>query len=487
MRIAPQRAAAYHELTAPVRSGGRPAREWRSLPYDQLLAGHDDLVDRMAELIAGAPAARRGLDHVSATARTAALRALWLDAAFELDGATVLCVGDHDLTSLALHGVNPRARVVVVDVDDGVLGHVEDRSGGAVRCVWADLRFGLPGTLHAAADLVVTDPPYTPEGVRLFLTRGLQGLRPHDQTRLVMAYGFGEQPALGVKVQQAVSGLDLAYEAILPGFNRYDGAQALGSSSDLHVLRPTARSARVAASAKSTVELGIYTHGGQSLEGGADAGLGELAAPLLAAARGPGGLELTAVAGPGWSGREGAAVIPLGELLAGDEPPPALRRAQAGPAALAIDLRADPGGWLPRVLLAVGATRVAILVPNAHPDLVDERAQRALAALVGAKYRLRLRRSTPGPRLAIVEADRADAADPGELAVRGVLDRAHGKVANTWRESLIAATGATMSRNEARERIRTHDTAAVLESRLITLPRHRLAALLPAIAASAGD
>lgn len=35
-------------------------------------------------------------------------------------------------------------------------------------------------------------------------------------------------PALGVEVQRAVHDLELAVEAILPAFNRYDGAQAVG-------------------------------------------------------------------------------------------------------------------------------------------------------------------------------------------------------------------------------------------------------------------
>src|SRR5690606_15592115 len=107
----------------------------------------------------------------------------------------------------------------------------------------------------------------------------------------------------------------------------------------------------------------------------------------------------------------------------------------------------DPGGWSARALLALDAPRVAILVPNNPPDLASEAAQRSVADLVAPKYRLRFRRSTPGPRHAIVEADRIDVAQPS--AVRSVLDRAHGKVGNTWREALIRSTGAALTKNEA--------------------------------------
>ena len=472
VRIAPERIDTYRALAGPVRRDG-----WRWSPYDQLLAGHDELVRHLGDLVADAPAARRGLDHVAATARTIAARALWLDATFALDGATVLCVGDHDLTSLALRAVNPRIAVTVVDVDDGVLGHIDAHAGGGVRCMWGDLRFGLPDDLSGGADLVVTDPPYTAEGVRLFLTRGLQGLRDADQTRLVMAYGFGEQPTLGIKVQQAVVDLHLAVEAILPDFNRYHGAQAVGSSSDLYVLRPTPRSRRIAASPRASTSddaVGIYTHGAQSLEGAADAGLGDLGDQVRTAATGPRGLPIAAVVGPGWSADDtGVPVLGVAALLGGAQPPAVLGRPGAD-TAVAVDLRADPGGWLVRVLLAVSVARLAILVPNSHPDLTDERAQRALHDLLTAKYRLRLRRSTPGPRLAIVEADRCEPDDAAGLAVRGVLDRSHGKLANTWRESLIASSGPPrLTRNEARERIRTHVGADehLLACRAIGWPR----------------
>jgi len=437
LRIAPSRVDAYRSMSE--------ARAW---PYGRWLAGREDLVDRMAERIAGAPAARQALDHVSATAATAALRALWLDATYDLAGARVLCVGDHDLTSLALADVNPAVEIAVVDVDDDILGYIDEVGRGSIRCRWTDLRFGLPDSLRGWGELVFTDPPYTPDGVSLFLARGLQGLGGAESARLVLAYGYGEQPALGLKVQQAVTGLGLAYEAVLPGFNRYHGAQAIGSTSDLSVLRPTAGALR----RRESPKVNIYTHGSQSVE---------------------------SEAGPDWPSTEDYQRVTLPDVLGGGDPPAALGR--LADASVAIDLRADPGSWLLRVLLGVTAERMALLVPNNHPDIVDEASQRALSDVVSAKYRLRYRRSTPGPRYAVVEAQRAQAASP----VRDVLDRAHGKVANTWREALVRAAGGT--KNEARERIRELARRPdLLDERLLALPRSAIAALVAEIAASAG-
>jgi hypothetical protein len=314
-----------------------------------------------------------------------------------------------------------------------------------------------------------------------------------------MAYGYSEHhPALGLAVQQAVTGLHLAYQAILPAFNRYDGAQAVGSASDLYVLRPTARAFRALDSGGERGRAGerrdrgrsgshapvrIYTHGAQALEGGDGLLPDDVADAVRAAAAGPAGLPVHLV-GPGWPSGDAA---PLAELF-GAEPAADLTR---GSGALALDLTGDPGGWLPRSLLAAGASRLAILVPNNHPDLASEAAQRALASLVSPRYRLRLRRSAPGPKLAIVEADRVDAEGlaTGPRAVRDVLDRAHGKLGNTWREALVrasAATGEPLTKNDARTRAQeATGRPDALAEQLLTLPRHVVSAVLAEVSVSA--
>ncbi|HEY7226452.1 MAG TPA: bis-aminopropyl spermidine synthase family protein [Micromonosporaceae bacterium] len=466
--IAPQRIEAYRELIDyPRLVETEPAD-----PLGQRLAAHVDLVERVQTWISGAPRARQALDHVPATAQTVVRRALWLDATFDLDEARLLCVGDHDLTSLAVARVNPRVTVTVVDVDDALLAYIDAQNCPSIRCLWSDLRFGLASGATGWADLVVTDPPYTPEGVGLFLSRGLQGLRHVERARLVMAYGFAENhPGLGRNVQQAVTGLRLVYEAILPGFNRYHGAQAIASRSDLYVLRPTSRTA------PSADVRNIYTHGAQSLEAEVPLLAAEVAQAVWVSAAGASGLPVTVV-GPGWPAPSRA----LASVLGGQPP------AAATGTGVAASLSGDPGGWLVRLLLAVDAPRVAVLVDNNHPDLANQAAQRGLAEAVGSRYRLRFRRSTPDPRHAIVEADRIDIAELGgaQRVVRGVIDRAQGKVGNTWREALIRAAaddGATLTKNDARAHIRAAvPVPALLDEPLIGLPRHRIAELLRVIA-----
>ncbi|MDU0288666.1 bis-aminopropyl spermidine synthase family protein [Saccharothrix longispora] len=431
-------------------------------PFGALLSRHTAQLRAILADIADVPPPLAALDHVQATAETALKRALWLDNTYDLAGRTLLCLGDHDLTSLAVCSVNPDVSVVVVDVDDRLLEYVDGRAaerGFAIRTVHADFRFGLPPAVLETADLVFSDPPYTPEGMALFAGRAVEALADPGRGRVLLAHGFSDRtPALGLKVQQELQRLGLVFEAILPAFHRFDGAQAIGSAADLYVCRPTSR--RPVAPARTS----IYTHGPQSVE-----------------ASGPGSKAL-------------AALVDLAPRPESSPPPKPRQPGWAEPvgkgaASLAVDLSGDPGPWLLRTLLACSPGRMAALVPNNHPDVASEKGQKGLASLVGTRFALRFLRSTPDGKHCVVVADQvlAGTLDTGGLAVREVLVRAHGKLGNVWREALVTASRGAVTKREARQRIdEAVGDSDDLELRLVDLPRHRIAALLPLIAESAG-
>jgi hypothetical protein len=251
LRIAPGVAASYLQYNAPRFAD----------PLDEAVATHE-LLPKVAEWVAEVPSPLAALDHVQATPETVLRRALWLDAQYDLASARLLFLGDHDLTSLAVRAVCPSASLTVADLDERVLAYLDDRGGHEIRTVHADLRVGLPPSLGGAFDLVFSDPPYTPEGMGLFAARGVQALREPSEGRLLLAYGYSPRhPALGAQVQRSLATLGLTFEAILPGFNRYFGAQAIGSAADLYVCQPTAKAKKMR-SGKA-----IYTHGSRSRAG----------------------------------------------------------------------------------------------------------------------------------------------------------------------------------------------------------------------------
>ncbi|RLK61113.1 bis-aminopropyl spermidine synthase family protein [Actinokineospora cianjurensis] len=428
-RVARSGVDGYRALTAP-----RP-----DIPDAELAAAYE-------VYLTGVPAPSRALDHVQADAATMLRRARWLDQTYDLAGARLLCVGDHDLTALAVCTLRPELSATVVDVDERLLEYV-DRTAAArgldIQCRYADFRFGLPPSTVGTADLVFTDPPYTPEGMRLFLARAIESLRDPDG-RAIVAYGYSDRtPALGLKVQQEIQRLGLVFEAVLPAFNRYHGAQAVGSASDLYVLQQTSRSSRLAESAVRELVSGIYTHGPQSIEAGGTppAALAELT-------------RLTGVAPtvPSWTDPVRA----------------------NGP--VAYDLTADPGSWLARVLLAGPLETVGALVANNHPSVADQRGQEALSTLLHGKYTLTYHRSLAAGRHAVVLATPV----PTDSIRRTLLSRTHGKLSNIWREALIADSGGTLTKREARDQITALAPPEDLDERLIDLPLHRIHAVLAA-------
>jgi N4-bis(aminopropyl)spermidine synthase len=460
-------------------------------PLAGRLAEAAGIVASMTGLISEAPPSCPDLDHVPATPETVVRRALWLDSTYDLAGAVVLCVGDHDLTSLALTQVSPGVSVIVADIDEATLEFVDSRAtalGLDVRCFACDLRFGLPAPAAGRADLVFTDPPYTPEGVELFAARGLQGLGNRDNGRVIVAYGYSDRhPTLGFQAQSVAHRLALAYEMMLPAFSRYEGAQAVGSASDLYVWRPTSRTWRVIDRFVPAAAANIYTRGTHALEQDS-AAYDDVPAAVAAVTTGT-GVPVRILIGPGWrAAAAGAARLRLETLLADGIP---AGMTGPGPFAVVADLSGDPGPWLLRVLLAANADRVAAIVPSEHPDVRSQLAQQALGDLIGPKYTVRFLRSQPDNRHTIVVAGAVDAAavEPAGRVPRRLLRRAHGKVGNVWREGLIEARqerGGQLTKREARSAV----LAAVrqphlLDAPLLALPRHTVARVLQDAAASA--
>ncbi|MFI6522279.1 bis-aminopropyl spermidine synthase family protein [Spirillospora sp. NPDC050679] len=449
-------AATVDRLAAVLRDRPRPLAA--AGPVDHLLDAHADAVARLDELIRSAPRARQELDHVSATPETVVRRALLLGARFWLHEARLLCVGDHDLTSLAVALLFPEVEVTVVDIDDQILEHI-DRGAAAlgvpVRTRWADLRIALPPSAAQRADFAITDPPYTPDGIALFTARAFEGLRDPGAGRILLAYGAGDRtPTLALKVQNALAALNLATEAVYPDFNRYYGAEAIGSAADLYVLRPTSRTApAVSALSERTGAAAIYTHGPQSVEARAQ----EAASPgkLL-----DDGFQPSVLVG-GWPA-DLLPKLPRARLRTWLAKPYA-----SSPKEVAIALPPGQEAVLPRLLLASRAARIRVLA-SADPAEVG--------AAVGAVYDVTARDG-------FLEAVRRPVpAEPAAALTRTIMDRAHGKLLNTWREGLTSARSGLSKRQAAAVVLAAAPWAEGVTP--LELPAHHLAALPEAVAAT---
>jgi N4-bis(aminopropyl)spermidine synthase len=493
--IRADRATAYRREFPPPEAEPLPEAGTREAGIAAVQDVPRSVREEITRLVDGAPRPRDELDHVAATAETLVRRAHWLAGIAPGAELRLLCVGDHDLTSVAACLVCPRIRAAVADIDEDLLAYIGEqasRLGLPVLTRYADLRFGLPPELHQWADVAFTDPPYTPQGVALFAERGLEGLANREFGTVAVAYGYGEQvPALGLAVQQSLAGLGLVFEAIHPDFNQYHGAQAIGGRSDLYVCRPTSQTwKRISRGALSprgapSPRLGIYSRGPQATEARDEPLDPGTEKALTESATRAGTLPLTAVAGEGWPVASGTPKVQLATLMQRGLP-----AHRGGREAVAVNLEADPGPWLLRVLLAVNARQVAALVPNGHADLASQAGQQDLRRLLAAKYALRFRRSFPASRLAIAEAAAVDPDELGPAAYlqRYLLDRAGSKLRGAWRDGLIATAQRfardPLSKNEARAIVAKAAPDIGGEARIIDMSRAGMARLLDEAAAS---
>ena len=186
------------------------------------------------------PKPKRQFDQFGATEETLAARANLLAERGFLSDSKILFLGDYDLTSLVCLPKEKNTEIWVLDADRDVLEVIKRESKGAIFTVEHNLTAPLPKRLVASFDSVFTDPPYTPEGVSLFLSRSLEALVKGVRGRIFLSYGSLD-PVRVLALQEKILEHGVLIEELRPGFNEYLAAKTIGDVSDLYVLRPTAK------------------------------------------------------------------------------------------------------------------------------------------------------------------------------------------------------------------------------------------------------
>jgi predicted methyltransferase len=200
----------------------------------------------MARIAKDAPQARFELDQCHCTVETKLRRVLAVHEADALVGKRILVLGDDDFVALAIASVARRfgasetvANLTVVDVDPAVVAFARRRLAKVtfpVSCLQHDLRDPLPRVMEKRFDTILTDPPYTRAGARLFLSRAAAAVR--EGGRVFLSFG-SKRPDNAFALQQDLCSMGFALEALVRDFNRYVGAGVLGGTSDLYRLVAT--------------------------------------------------------------------------------------------------------------------------------------------------------------------------------------------------------------------------------------------------------
>jgi predicted methyltransferase/DNA-directed RNA polymerase subunit RPC12/RpoP len=212
---------------------------------------------RVEALTERAPAVDMTIDQSHCTVETKFRRIALLLGLDLLPAPSMLMIGDDDLMSLSVVAAGAALgrplvqRLAVVDISaellDFIRGNLAELGGSAppprgVDLYRHDLRDPLPEPLRDRYDLAMTDPPYTAEGARLFLSRAVEGLRAGPGR--AVAFSFGPKgPTEGLEVQRAVTGIGLTQQATYRNFNEYLGSGLLGGTSHLYWLSTTTATA----------------------------------------------------------------------------------------------------------------------------------------------------------------------------------------------------------------------------------------------------
>jgi len=203
----------------------------------------------------GRPKPDRNLDQFFATEETVLRRAILLGGMPDISQKQLLFLGDDDLTSVVFSLLFKAEKITVVDIDKRILRFIEmvsQKEELSIETLEHDLRNPLPKSEFRRYDIAFFDPPYTPEALNTWLIRAIESTitagpdrkkkKPEALSRkhYILCYGYTDRETeRGLKVQQVLTSLGLVIQEKIRDFNRYYGAESIGSKSDLFVLQPT--------------------------------------------------------------------------------------------------------------------------------------------------------------------------------------------------------------------------------------------------------
>lgn len=197
---------------------------------EQLLKNYKDL----------RPKPERKFDQFIATEETTSKRALIMAQNGDLYNRSIAFLGDDDLTSIAVGMTKQAKRIAVFEIDERIsdtINKIASEAGLNIEIIKQDLRSSLSKEYLAQFDTVFTDPPYTSSGISLFINRGIELLKNKYVSRLYLCYGSSDRAReRELEIQKLISEKNLVIHSKYFQFNKYYGAESIGSSSSLFLL-----------------------------------------------------------------------------------------------------------------------------------------------------------------------------------------------------------------------------------------------------------
>ncbi|WP_200411796.1 bis-aminopropyl spermidine synthase family protein [Virgibacillus salexigens] len=210
----------------------------------------EDILSLLTKLFQLRPQVNVQIDQSKCTPETSLRRAILCLRQHALIGKKILCVGDDDLVSVSLGLLlnrlfpkkgNKKTMITVIDNDDRFLKYIRDikeREGLFINDLHLDLRQSLPEYFYEQYDCFFTDPPYTLEGMSLFLSRGISAMKKEKGMPIFLSFAH-KSPEFMLALQYELIHMSLSIKEIIVHFNEYEGAQMIGNKGQMIVLQTT--------------------------------------------------------------------------------------------------------------------------------------------------------------------------------------------------------------------------------------------------------
>lgn len=245
---------------------GEKGREWVRkklnliFDYDPLPENFNNIIKELPEeftflnniksFLKNRPNPEFALDQSHADLPSIIKKTLYLLKKGDIEGRRIIFLGDDDVISLAVGLTQLPNEITVLDIDNRVLDYLsqsaEELSLKNFHVLSHDLREPCPKNIVDKFDVVVMDPPYTNEGLRLFLKRARQVLKsniilygknyPVIGKKCLLSFG-NKPPEQTQKLQLSILDHGFIINEMLPDFNHYKGASIIGKFSHLYYLQ----------------------------------------------------------------------------------------------------------------------------------------------------------------------------------------------------------------------------------------------------------
>ena len=245
---------------------GEKGREWvkthlnLEFDYDPLPENFDSVIRELPDefsylngiksFLDNRPSPEFALDQSHADFPTVLKKTLYLLKKGDIEGRKIIFLGDDDLISLAVDLTKLSNEITVVDIDNRVLNFLSNSATKLsiknFNVINHDLRESIPENIINKYDIAVMDPPYTNEGLRLFLKRAKQVLKSNiivDGINYPIVgkkclLSFGNKPPNEIqKLQLSILDHGFIITEMIPDFNHYKGASIIGQFSHLYYLQ----------------------------------------------------------------------------------------------------------------------------------------------------------------------------------------------------------------------------------------------------------